>query len=559
MLTGHVLVSLLASAVFLSYEIALRGGIYLYHSYFHYTFDGKNSERITDVLFSPMVMIFNYIYKSRKNVPMAFMETGTGEQEKILLWLAFLTVIFGILSFILYLRRASESYGKSISFSFVKEPVKAAILFLAGIYGGLFFYSASGSAVAFGVVGIIFIILLGHAVIQMIYEADLKAVRKKLLLPFGVIAVTVTFFIVYKYDLTEYDMRYPKESKVEAVGIDLMTENRYDQFWLLEDGIELWNNEYAQNMMRITNLQPVYQLLSNMENLKEIKKNNEANKNNGVEEGNYYHVDIKFYLKNNKVEYRRYYFDYVKNIELLNEIYHMEEYKKVTEQILEEDFIEKNNIFQAVYGNGLKETPLEKKEKISKLLEAYKKDMEEVHYRNIFSEMPVGSIRFEGRGILSEEFTNYWQKPVYPSFKNTISFFEGEGIHWKAGQDVEEILESVADVTVAVTDYDKWRMASYVNKDKYTKEIVYKEKEKIKEILEIGIPRLCRDWTNAPVEIEEQYTIEVRRKITPEEKRIITGEPDYVTGDIDYLEEIIIYSYIFKKGEVPEFIEKDFS
>lgn len=535
MLTGHILVSILAIIIFFVYEFALRGVIYLYSSLFFYTYDNRNAYGITETIFSPIVLVINYINNRYNTIYWKAENDGNGE---VVFTLLFLSIIFGLIAFILYKKRPSESYGKSIAFSKIKQPVKIAILFLAGLYAALLFYIAAGNSVAFAIIGAVFIILLGHAAIQIIYDSDFNAIRKNFFSAFIVIAATVAFFLVYKYDITSYDSRFPKMAKVEAVGVELVTENKQFMQWLMEDGREIWGNEYSRNMMRLTNLEPVYNLLYNMEEVDEV---------GNTDNSKFYHFNISFYLKNGKVEYRRFFLDYEKNMEALNEIYHMEEYRNVTEQVLQNDFIEKYKIFNVVYDNGLKESVLNKEEKIKKLLDAYKKDLKASRYEDVFGEIPIGCIRFEGIGLTNSSHTNYWVKPVFPSYYNTIELLEKEGISLQAKFDLEEAMDKIENITISMSDENMWEWKPYEEMDQYTKKVIYRDKNKIKAILEYGIPQECIDWISGPVYTEEQYNIYVKKSIKGEDKEIIRG-------DVDYIEEVITYRYVFEEGNVPQFV-----
>jgi predicted membrane protein len=67
-----------------------------------------------------------------------------------------------------------------LSFPILKEPLRALLLVLAGLAGGLVFYPISGYSEVLGILGAMFVTLVGHTLLQMVYEVDFGAVFKKL-------------------------------------------------------------------------------------------------------------------------------------------------------------------------------------------------------------------------------------------------------------------------------------------------------------------------------------------------------------------------------------------
>ena len=110
--------------------------------------------------------------------------------------LTVLAVIFGVIIFFLYKKRASESHGASISFPKIKEILRFFLLLLIGSFGAYAIYHIAGESLALGIVGTIFVTALGHAVIQLIYEMDFRAIRKKILTTFLTICQLIFFHMI---------------------------------------------------------------------------------------------------------------------------------------------------------------------------------------------------------------------------------------------------------------------------------------------------------------------------------------------------------------------------
>ena len=130
LLTGNTLVSLLAMAVLLGYELAARAMNVVMGSSFLLTYGNGEEEKIFDTFSSPIVIIYKYIvlggreesYWQYANENYTFGGPALG--------LTAMAVIFGLISFFLYQKRASESHGNSISFPKIKEALRFLLLLL---------------------------------------------------------------------------------------------------------------------------------------------------------------------------------------------------------------------------------------------------------------------------------------------------------------------------------------------------------------------------------------------------------------------------------------------
>lgn len=524
LLTGNTLVSLLAMIVLLGYELGIRAMKAVMASSFFLTYGNDEVEKMFDTFLSPIVTIYKYILTLNYNNQWRNNHNTYG-YGKTFVGLLVLAVVFGILSYLLYGKRASESHGRSISFPRIKEYLRFALLLLIGTFGSYLIYYVAGENIVFAVIGAVFFTILGHAVIQLIYEVDFRAIRKKWITAAISLAAVILVFLGFKYDWTGYDYRIPKQSGVESVYLSLAADGFSDNVHVMLDGSEIYSHSYVKNNMKLTDLDTVYELLENRKRMKKSDYN--------YEDTSCHSMDITFHLKNGKTESRNIFIDYEENMGILDKIYHMEEYQKANNQVMEDNFVENYKVVSATYQNGIQEYEVPSG-KVKELIEAYKKDVENSKYAEVYYNIPIGKINIKGIGLLDEEYRNSWDVMIYASYKNTIDILKNAGIQYKAVFD-EAYVEDIIKITAEYVDMEKTGRG-YSWEECY-KTLVYKDKEVIAKILEKAIPSKNRWWGN----------------------NVITGGSDlymYVFKpnmyDQYYTDEIY-----FQPGELPDFILED--
>ncbi len=530
LLTGNTLVSLLAMGLLLGYELAARAMAVVMGANFFITYGNGQENEIFATWFSPIVDIYKYIILGDNRTNHWAYADETISYGKTVVELLILAVAFGAISFFLYQKRASESHGKSISFGGIKEFLRFALLLVFGSFCTFAVYYVAGGNVVLGMVGAVFSVALGHAVIQLIYEVDFRAIRKKWVTATISLAVVVVVFLGFKYDWTGYDSRIPRQAKVESVYITLAAESFGNSNYVMMDGTEIYH-QYKARRMEITDLDTIYKLLDNRERVKRTTRF----------DGNYEMVEMSFRMKNGKTQYRRFYLNYEENLGLLDEIYHMEEYQLANNQVMEEDFVENYRIVSATYNNGSGNgatTPINTDMKA--LVDAYKKDVENASYTEVYYNYPKAQITLMGIGFQNEEYRNAWNILIYDSYKNTIALLE------EAGIDVEHVFDKsfinrIQKIEVRQEDYERVmtngpEQVSYL--DTY-KTAIYTKPEMFEKILENAVPSTNRWWGNRSRHMDYEYVI-----------YIYTPNP-YNASDY-YMDEIY-----FQTGEMPQFIKDD--
>ena len=530
LLTGNTLVSLLMMGLLLGYELAARAITVLMASSFFITFGSGEENKIFDTIFSPIVNIYKYIILAGRQGRYYSYDGKVYTYGNIAVGLLLLAIVFGIVSYFLYKMRASESHGNSISFPKMKEILRFALLLVFGIFCTYAVYFVAGESVVLGILGAVFSVALGHAVIQLIYEVDFRAIRKKLVTAVVSLVSVIVVFLAFRYDWIGYDSRIPKQSKVESVYVSLVAESFGDCNYVMQDGTEIYRWYRARNM-EITDLDTIYALLENRERITRDTKTYDRNCEN---------MEIKFRFRNGKTENRILYINYEENMELLNEIYHMDAYQLANNQVMEENFVDNYRIISATYNNGFGNVTAPIEVDMHALVEAYKKDVENADYEEVYYNYPKTQISLLGVGMQNEEYRNSWNILIYDSYKNTIALLEQAGINHNNVFD-NAYRNRIQKIEVRQEDYERLltsgsEMVSYLTDEKTA---IYTNPEAFEKILENTVPSTNRWWSTKSRSNNDEYSVFIYT-------------PNPYDGADYYIDEVY-----FQKGKIPQFVLED--
>ena len=530
LLTGNTLVSLLMMGLLLGYELAARAITVLMASSFFVTYGSGEENKIFDTIFSPIVNIYKYIILAGRQGRYYSYEGKIYTYGNIAVGLLLLAIVFGIVSYFLYKMRASESHGNSISFPKMKEILRFALLLVFGIFCTYAVYFVAGESVVLGILGAVFSVALGHAVIQLIYEVDFRAIRKKLVTAVVSLVSVIVVFLAFRYDWIGYDSRIPKQSKVESVYVSLVAESFGDCNYVMQDGTEIYRWYRARNM-EITDLDTIYALLENRERITRDTKTYDRN---------YENMEIKFRFRNGKTENRMLYINYEENMELLNEIYHMDAYQLANNQVMEENFVDNYRIISATYNNGFGNVTAPIDVDMHALIEAYKKDVENADYEEVYYNYPKAQISLLGVGMQNEEYRNSWNILIYDSYKNTIALLEQAGINHNNVFD-NAYRNRIQKIEIRQEDYvtlptSETELVSY---SQAQKTVIYTNPEVIGKILENTVPSTNRWWSSKSRSNNDEYSV-------------LIYTPNPYDGSDYYIDEVY-----FQKGKIPQFVLED--
>lgn len=524
MLTGNMILSVLATCVIMPYSLILSlMKAVLYQRFYYSSVQDYDWNPVYG--FSPIHMIYN-MYTDMQNY--REMNAGFSYQSAGDTVLVFLLGIlcFGVFSYVLYKKRATEAAGKAIAFGFTEPFIKFMIVFPVSMLSGELATDIAGTRVsgAWYLFGVVFGFLFSGFVVEIIFRLDMKGIFKhwkQMVFNGACIALTI---IVMKNDVLGFNTYVPSQKETESVScyVESLT-GTYSYGSRSQDDCE-----YALETVKFDTDHSAYAFAEKM--AKEGLHHEEYEQYEGIEETsvykelvnrekNYRQIYYCYHLKNGKNVYRRYYFDITdaESMKYLADIYNTVDYKIGTTPILQSGWNKKSDTVECIgkYGNNQIIAPTE--EQYNKILDAYQSDLMNMTLEQLMTEAPIGRMDFCWR-------KDYWKcyagNKIYPEFSKTIAALK------ECGYDV---LEDCTDQIKEVTIYDY----SYDTDGKLEEEFVcvtYTDQEQIKEILENAVSDEMNFTSYMP--LDHTYDIEAS----------INGESRYM---------------LFEKDKIPYYVEND--
>ena len=459
MLTGNLPVTVLGACTLLGYENGIRLLISGMFSTYFFTYSSYSDEILYTTWLSPVGVMLK-VYSDFSEALYAEESVGNiirnGAVHMIVL-----AAVFMVIAFLLYKIRPSESCQKSMAFVKTKTTIKRLIMVPSALIFGLFFESASGNSFAGAVFGIAAGIFLSHAVIQAIYELDLKAVfkDKRSVIYAGIAAAVI--FSVFRFDMLGYDRYVPDANKLESGAISLNTPfgnsgNYYD-----ENYDYLNNTNYIMENMNITDTG----ILTDLAYTAQAELNRDFSPSRYDNNSKIISATVRYTMKNGKSVYRNVKFDYEKNQELMNRIFADTNFKENYSQLYDTVFDSVANRMESSYSNGFKMTEVENRDA---LIEAYRKDFMAVKFSDIMEKPADGYIDFSADFISGNNNKHYlsFDFPVYDSFENTVKVLEAENIDLKERISPEDVY------SITVYNYNSEREPVKITDNEQIEEVI---------------------------------------------------------------------------------------
>lgn len=464
MLTGNVLTALLGCGVLFFYEYALRYLVSGLKSTFFVSYcEADASRALGKYWISPFIGYLQFCeriwYDSGVIAGYYGNEKWCGQLMGEVFLLALSVVAGGLLVYLLFRKRKTESYGCAIAFPPMKSLLEPLLLvpFAAGV--GVLVSRSADNQNFFLFAGTVIAALIGHAVIQLIYERELKAAAGRRGLAVTCVAAAVLLLCVFRFDLTGYDRYIPGREKIESICVTL--ERDYNSFgrenlgrqgyWdknASTDLLEGMNSQDASTIDAVLEMVSVWQE-SGWWGSEKYSAAQEDEKSAFQDAGCYV---VRYNLKNGRTVYRRFYADGNVTPDALNTVLRDPAYRNIRYQILSGEFEQALEKMKIVYDDGIQEFlyTLDAKE----LLEAYRKDFEAYDYQLISNGLPCGRLIFTlpaGNGNAGSD--GKWYYPVYGSFTATNELLWKNSI--PAGEKESPVpAEDVQEIRISFQVYD---------------------------------------------------------------------------------------------------------
>ena len=417
------------------------------------------------------------------------------------------------LNLFLYRKRPSEAAEKAMAFPVTEAPVKCILSVTAGIAGAVMFYEIRHST-GWSFFGLISGTVLTHCIMEIIYRFDFKKLfSRKRQLAFCLIAAAA-LFSAYRFDLTGFDRYIPKEDQVESAA--LFSDALESDLYLMDSTVRLTGEEGLQfaaqertrteadvlNDMRLPDPAPVFRIAEQAVSGTAARKKPSSTQQGYTHESN---VLVAWHLKNGRTVYRSYYLDLQAVREDLDLIHNDPAFKTAVYPVLSLPPEQLSGVnYQDVSGPdhvpGTSAEGLDASPEGRMLLQAYKTELSQLTADTRRNESPVACLQFKDRDFQNaadtlrredrqhfslSTFNNVGWYPVYPSFTETLSLLEKQGVQLNRAAAPEE-MEAL--VLVDQTDPYDFAVPEDAPEELQEKEaLVITDKEEIRKLLSSGV------------------------------------------------------------------------
>ena len=328
------------------------------------------------------------------------------------------TLLVGLVCYILFLRRPSESAGRAMAFEKTNSWIRIMIVIPLALYAGLFLNEiTSVNSTIWLLFGVVFATCLLHGIIEAIFNFDIKALVSKKKQLFCTILFCLAFVFVFWADVFQFDNFVPDEDDVKCIKIDTyFFDHNGNLINNLQDGL---TGEYVDDAL---------------DAIKDIRNHTEA-----PDSDDYIYTNdfkITYELKNGKTRQRRYSYYGNSFPESLNTLSTIKDFK--------DDFcilyhLDKVNISSLSVFNGMETFQLDlTKEQIKEFAKIYLEEYTKLSLSDSFSKEAVYKLivsypnpRADRDYDISAEYqiyTHFDKTLAYLNKYNVVSFRESQDI-----------------------------------------------------------------------------------------------------------------------------------
>lgn len=426
MLTGNVLIAILADCVFIGFEPILDMTMESYRSTMYQTYVDLAGCRWTHI-FSPLTSQFQSFSFGKS--------TGVNLCGGIVLLM---------LAYLVYTRfRKNEDAGKAVLFAPVRWGAKIGVSGLGAFLAGLMAYTSGGKSagIVFPVVVMIVTAVIVGGIMEVIYEYNIHAVLKHFPAILAAAGIAVLMFCGYRYDWRGYDNWVPQTGKVSSAY--LYDASNYYTNHYLDNGTSTNTDEaFYKKYMYLTDIDSVNAVLKDGENaVRNSDVPYDHSQESKLRTSDTQDMDfvIGYRMKNGDLQRRRISIPIdEKNTKVLDRVVGTDQFREGYFQLYHDSFVEKNVKHGEIsYWNGSEllnpyRTSLEKT--YAEFRKAYLKDLQKFNFtlasdqKNMIGQVTVSR---DGSGEESDQDVLGYQihYPVYQGFTNTQEFLQKNGIY----------------------------------------------------------------------------------------------------------------------------------
>ena len=416
-LCGNMVITLILSTVALLGHGVISGLVillrYNFQDTFHYNI--RLVERILST--SPATQFFNIMGESNVATCVAY--------------IVVIAVIIAI-SLVCFMKRKSENSGMAISFEALKLPLKIYCCLIFGLgFGNLFGAMVNQSNAFWYYFGIVFGILLAHAISEMVFDYSFKSIFKHWIHGLAVVVLSCGLMAGLQFDVIGFDTRIVKANVITSFGYT----SRYDSLYRGAVG--------SSSLKDPQNIEAIAQLMEN--SVADVQEQERLLKEGIVNIPPFcvkdYNSTTHFIIEAKKKPFgtfeRNYFIECTdENIALFNQIRYSDEFKKEKSSIFSDQVVNAQKAtVQSMNGNGTDGVVITD-ERVNELVQAMHKDYMNLTVSDGYMTIPECVVEFtyevleydyldDNRQVeytyngKNYEFLNEY--PVYASYENTLA------------------------------------------------------------------------------------------------------------------------------------------
>ena len=550
-LTGNVFAAVCAIMVLSCYELLIRGIIFGYQSMQDYAY-------FMDTDFLPAFTPWGSFVRAFIDETYTGAVSGAGYFKIIIV-----AAVFGALAYFAYIKRPMEATGKTLAFKKMSTPLKIllAVPFtvLIGLAALAVAETVSSKYLAVVVIVLIISSIIIAAIIEAVFDLDVKSLLSKKLHWIITAAVAVAIFFILQSDVFGMARRLPDIDNVESVAV-VPTSFMDNYLFMTDKMINVDAVRYCKDNMFITDVEPVYELvqlsMQDYDSFKEKYTDTGFLSYNRYE--NYDDAVVIFRTKSGKTVIRNIPvpLDNEKAHELENKIFSSSEFTSGFFSIKNLDltgFVSDQNHWNE-FTNSFTSLEMTADEML-KLIDCYKADLDDFDYEKICNEPVMGNVYYEindRRGVLGTRYVSSGYFGLYPSMERSVSYLK------EIGYETPDFnAEDVNEIRVTYYEYADIKYQTpeeyYNSYDSYTSEpktFIYNDKESIEKLLScMSIADYDRKWGRRDCydrAYEIQAQISTEKLYSSNSRMMMSTSMGYTTVNLN-----------FAKGEVPDFVKKD--
>lgn len=400
------------------------------------------------ISFSPIVAFFRGIERLSGGNALYILRLNEGDVSiKLYLMQCFLVaiLILGIAVY-LYRIRSSEMSGKAIAFKKIQPVIRILLVIPSAMTGGLIFENLTDyNKIGWMLFGILFAAFLGHGVIEVLYQSDIRGMFSQKIQLAGTIVITVGIALAFRNDWFGYDSYVPKMEKIESAAISINGIGN-EAGYIIEDSMggsyTISSSTYVMERMKLTgDLLPVVQQLMSLGAYAQEERTDRLSTN-------WVDFYVKVRLKGGKEVVRFYSVSLDSAYDLLNTVFQSQEYKEKTYAY----FLEHGMEAEVEIGGMTDWQELSKKESVE-FLEIYQKELMALTLDDLRDYPAIGRVNYEIMDKNERARYRGGELSLYPAMTESLDYLEKIGILEKDIFLVQPKAEDI--VALQIWDYYK--------------------------------------------------------------------------------------------------------